>query len=198
MIDESLCLPRRRKCAATTRETILEAARVRFLGDSYDAVGMRDIARDAGVDVALVSRYFGSKEELFRLVLRGGADKPFELPADAAALPAFFLSLVAQGEDPGCTYQRDKLLIMLRSATSPAAAEVIRTSFQKDVLEPLARVIGAPNANSKAVLTMAILIGANFLRTVLPVSPLSAEDEETVEAGLLRLFKTAQSPIASA
>lgn len=46
----------RPKNAAVTREAILEAARQRFLLESYDNVGLRDIAGDAGVDVALVGR----------------------------------------------------------------------------------------------------------------------------------------------
>lgn len=189
MVNPINCMPRRRKCAATTREMILESARVRFLAESYDAVGMRDIARDAGVDVALVSRYFGSKEDLFRLVLKGGEDKKFELPESAEALPAFFLSLIA--EDAECGNQRDKLLIMLRSASSPVAAELIRTSFGRDVLQPLAGVIGEPNGDAKAVLAMALLIGTNFLKTVMPIEPLSQDEQSHFRAELLRLFEHA-------
>lgn len=193
-MDEAQCVPKRRKCAATTREMILESARARFLAESYDSVGMRDIARDAGVDVALVSRYFGSKEELFRLVLRGGEEAKFTLPADAGALAPFFLSLVSQGEDADCTYQRDKLMIMLRSAASPAATEVIRKSFARDVLEPLAGTIGEPNAQAKAMLVMAMLIGTNFLKTVMPVEPLSPEDQHHFRSELLRMFEIALAP----
>lgn len=191
MVNPVNCMPKRRKCAATTRETILDAARARFLAESYDSVGMRDIARDAGVDVALISRYFGSKEELFRLVLKGGEDKKFELPETADALPAFFLSLVAQGADADCGHQSDKLMIMLRSAASPAAAEVIRTAFSKDVLQPLAGAIGEPNADAKAVLAMALLIGTNFLKVVMPVEPLSQDEQSHFRSELLRLFEHA-------
>jgi AcrR family transcriptional regulator len=187
------CMPPRKKCAATTREAILGAARARFLGESYDTVGLRDIARDAGVDVALVSRYFGSKEELFRLVLKGGDDNAVELPTDPRALPAFFQSLCDQGEDAACTHKRDKLMIMLRSASSAAAGEVILASFRKDVLQPLADVIGGQEATARAVLTMSVLIGTNFLRNILSVEPLAGEDEAAFRAGLLRLLETALS-----
>jgi len=196
MMDETLCMPRRRKCAATTREMIFEAARARFLSESYDTVGMRDIARDAGVDVALVSRYFGSKEDLFRLVLKGGEDRKFELPGNAAELQPFFVRMIAQGEDAECGHQRDKLMIMLRSASSPAAAEVIRSSFGRDVLEPLAGVIGEPNADARAVLAMALLIGTNFLKTVMPIEPLSQDELSHFRAELLRLFERVLVPQA--
>ena len=48
--------PARARNAATTRHSILVAATRRFLQDSYECVGLRDIAGDVGVDVALVSR----------------------------------------------------------------------------------------------------------------------------------------------
>ena len=56
-----LCDAPRPRNANATRQAILEAARERFCSDSYDDVGMRDVARDVGVDAALISRYFGSK-----------------------------------------------------------------------------------------------------------------------------------------
>jgi AcrR family transcriptional regulator len=68
--------PRPRNAAAT-RAAILEAATGRFAAESYEQVGMRDIARDVGVDPALISRYFGSKEELFRAVLDDCDGKEF-------------------------------------------------------------------------------------------------------------------------
>ena len=60
--------PRPRNAEAT-RAAIHDAAMERFSRESYDDVGMRDIAGDVGVDAALVSRYFGSKEDLFASVL---------------------------------------------------------------------------------------------------------------------------------
>lgn len=64
-----LCDVPRPRNANATRQAILEAARERFCAESYDDVGMRDVARDVGVDAALISRYFGSKEDLFLSVL---------------------------------------------------------------------------------------------------------------------------------
>src|SRR3546814_13123254 len=83
--------PARTRNAAATRHAILLAATGRFLQDSYESVGLRDIARDAGIDVALVIRYFGSKEDLFAQVLRGeGEDKaPLDGdPTDLQSRPA--------------------------------------------------------------------------------------------------------------
>jgi len=46
----------------STVDRILAAAVKRFATNSYEATGLRDIASDAGVDVAYVHRRFGSKE----------------------------------------------------------------------------------------------------------------------------------------
>jgi AcrR family transcriptional regulator len=48
-----------------TRAAILAAARSAFAARGYDAVSVRAVAREAGVDPALVHRFYGSKEELF-------------------------------------------------------------------------------------------------------------------------------------
>ena len=51
--------------AAQTRADILSAARRRFATDGYEPTTLRAIAADVGVDAALVTRYFGSKQDLF-------------------------------------------------------------------------------------------------------------------------------------
>lgn len=187
-------MPRRKKCAATTREAILDAARARFLQDNYDAVGLREVARDAGVDVALVSRYFGGKEELFKEVLRGGEAPKFQPQLSPQELPAYFLSMLANDNDEERQYHREKLVIMLRSASSPTAALVIQQSFRTDVLEPLAASIGGPDSHAKAVLSMALLVGTSFLQTVLPVEPLSCEQRASVERQFVSLMELVLAP----
>src|ERR1700676_946736 len=55
----------RKRDAEATRAAILEAAKAQFALLGYDCAGLRDIASEAGADVALVKRYFGGKEGLF-------------------------------------------------------------------------------------------------------------------------------------
>lgn len=49
----------------STAEEIRRCAARRFCRDGYASTSVRAIAADAGVDPALVIRYYGSKEELF-------------------------------------------------------------------------------------------------------------------------------------
>ncbi len=52
----------------STEEKIKEAARKLFTQKGYDAVKTRDIASEAGINLALLNYYFRSKEKLFDLV----------------------------------------------------------------------------------------------------------------------------------
>lgn len=53
-----------------TREAILEAAEEEFSAKGFGLASMREICRKAGVNSALASRYFGSKENLYRTVAK--------------------------------------------------------------------------------------------------------------------------------
>lgn len=60
---------RRRRDAAATREALLQAAHSRFTRLGYDRTTLRDVAADVGVNLALIKRYFDSKEGLFKAAL---------------------------------------------------------------------------------------------------------------------------------
>ena len=47
------------------KEAILTVAEKLFSEQDFDAVSVRDIAREANVNIAMISYYFGSKEKLF-------------------------------------------------------------------------------------------------------------------------------------
>lgn len=187
-------IPRRRRCAATTREEILAVARERFLAESYDSVGLRDIARGVGVDVALVSRYFGSKEELFRQVLSQGHEEKMAMPDSPADLPDFFAAMRADACEGDLQLHREKLVLVLRSAASTTASALVRDSFGADVLEPMARLIGGPEGYCRAVLIMSLLVGTNFLQTVLPVKPFTDAERACFDAELNRLIGSIATP----
>lgn len=185
------CTTPRPKSAATTSQAILEAARGRFLQESYESVGLRDIAGDARVDVALVSRYFGNKEELFRNVL-GMGDKEDILPSGMAdaEIPAFLASLFFEEEGQEGTEHLERLLIILRSASSPVASQIVRETLKGDVLKPLAGRLDGEQSEVRASLSMAVWLGMTILRTVLTVEPLCQRDCD-LEERLKRLFEVA-------
>ena len=66
----------RRPGRPETRAEVLEVARRRFLADGYQAVTLRSVAAEAGVDAALISYYFGSKKGLFGAAMALSANPP--------------------------------------------------------------------------------------------------------------------------
>src|SRR3954469_12795614 len=62
------------KDAVATRLLLVQAARRRFAFDGYRATTVREIAADAGVNVALINRYFLSKEGLFEACIARAAE----------------------------------------------------------------------------------------------------------------------------
>ncbi len=57
-----------------TKEKILHAAEVLFGENGYDMVSLRDITGKAGVTLALASYHFGTKDNLFKLVISRRAE----------------------------------------------------------------------------------------------------------------------------
>ncbi|HEY7810799.1 MAG TPA: TetR family transcriptional regulator [Allosphingosinicella sp.] len=180
------------KNAAATREAMLASAGRRFLQESYENVGLRDIAGDAGVDVALVSRYFGSKEGLFREVLRGSKGEWLDAGVTRETLPAWLTCLatrVHRQEDDRQDLER--LLLILRSASSPKAARIVHDSFRENVLTPVANLIDGEDPEMRASLALSLLIGSTILRTIMEVDAFSTCDVAPVRERMLSLFKSA-------
>lgn len=168
----------RKRDPVATRAAILAAAHRRFLSESYDNVGLRDIAGDAGIDVAMIGRYFGGKEGLFREVVFKDKDpSPFREPQCAADLPPFLAQLVAEDESDEREQRMEMFIIMLRSASSPKASEILRELFERDVVDPLAELIGGTDAVLRANMLLAILMGTGMLRTIMRVDNFGDGDE---------------------
>lgn len=50
---------------AKSRAALMRAAEKLFAANGFDATSIRDIAQEAGLNLSLISYYFGSKEQLF-------------------------------------------------------------------------------------------------------------------------------------
>ena len=61
----------------TTEEKIIDAARTIFTQKGFSATRTRDIAEEAGINLALLNYYFGSKKNLFRIIIEEKFDELF-------------------------------------------------------------------------------------------------------------------------
>jgi AcrR family transcriptional regulator len=185
-----VCSTPRARNAAATREALLVAARQRFIEESYDTVGLREIAADAGIDVSLVHRYFGSKEGLFKEVLRSGKKKfNGDVPADQLA--GFLADTIVSQDCGNRSEHADRLLIIVRSASSPKAAEIVREAMREDVLEPVAKLLDGGNSEMRASLCMALIIGTTIQRTIMGIGALCECDPAIFHRKLVQMFEAA-------
>ncbi|MCX3291214.1 TetR family transcriptional regulator [Streptomyces sp. NEAU-H22] len=174
--------------SADTRDRILTAARDEFSERGYEKTSVRGIAKSAGVDPALVHHYFGTKEQVFEaaITLSFGpalqAPKAIEEgPLDGVGerLARFFFGV---WENPAT---RAPLLAIVRSAlTNDTAAAVFRRIIATQVLRRIAVRLELPDAELRAELAAAQLVGTAILRYVLKIEPLASADPEQVIARL--------------
>jgi AcrR family transcriptional regulator len=157
-----LCPGPRPRNAAATRTAILDAARERFAAESYDDVGMRDIARDVGVDAALISRYFGSKDDLFVAALDSCGDGTALMSGEKADFGRRVAHEVVF--EPKKAEKLKGMSIMLRSIGSAKASEMVQTSCTHRFFGPLEDWISGPDAKVRARLLAGFIMGMSVSR----------------------------------
>src|SRR6266576_2765840 len=100
-----------------TKAAILAAAREHFAASGYERATIRAIARKAGIDPAMVMRYFGTKEKLFA----AAAEFDLRLP-DLTAVPRGTVGAVLVGHFLDRWESDDSLQALLRAAVSHQVA----------------------------------------------------------------------------
>lgn len=191
--------PGRRSGAPDTREEILAAARTLFAADGYDATSLRAVAREAGVDPALIHHYFDGKVELFT--------SAFALPFEPEVLVARLLDgpVDELGERLARTFIEvwggpgaDHLVGILRSALiQDAAAAMLREFMTATMLEGVASALEVDHARTRASLCAAHVVGLGVLRQVIGFPALrELSDEELVAwlAPVLQRYLTGPAP----
>jgi AcrR family transcriptional regulator len=169
-----------------TRDRILEAAREEFSERGYEKTSVRGIAKSAGVDSALVHHYFGTKEQVFEAAIEvafapalGAPETLIEGSVEGVGerLTRFFLGI---WENPTT---RTPLLAIVRSAVNnDTAAAVFRRLVAAQLLRRIAGRLDVPEAELRAELAAAQLVGVAMLRYVIKVEPLASVDLERIVA----------------
>ena len=156
-----------------TREAIEAAARELFAINGFERTTVREIGARAGIDPAMVIRYFGSKDALFARVARPELHLPdlaaVESDRIGETLVRHFLAQW-EGEAGG-----GGMPILLRSAASnEEAAARLRETFAAQVFPAVARAGPAETAAMRAGLVASQLLGLALTRYVLRLPPVVA------------------------
>jgi AcrR family transcriptional regulator len=110
--------------ASVTRAKILAAARDLFARHGVDGVSVRRIAAAAGVDHALVHRYFGTKSEMAAEIVRAEAQTLADLGRPDADTPTS-LAVLREALEYLLTEGRTTVLLMVRAELDGLAPETM-------------------------------------------------------------------------
>jgi AcrR family transcriptional regulator len=180
----------RRRDANATRAALLDAAAELFAERGYDRTTVRDIAGRAGVNQALLFRYFGSKEALYAAVVaRAGRDRLAETPPNEL-FAGMLRGILDRQEGEGHSVQ-----LMLRSSAEDVAAKAIGQELGLEYVRALADLTDSPDSALRAHLVLAWIVGIDLLRSVAGVDPLASADSDSVVKCVLPAVRTLLEPV---
>jgi AcrR family transcriptional regulator len=159
----------RRRDAAATRGALLVAARELFDAHGFRGTTVRMIGERAGVDQALIARYFGGKSELYQAVLADAGAQPEVVPLDAPpplrrttreVIDLLLERVDEHGVGP-------VLRALTQSDVDAATRDALIERLRERVIGPLTRTLhedGTGDATLRAELVVAMLIGVMTTR----------------------------------
>jgi AcrR family transcriptional regulator len=155
-----------------TKARVTEAARALFLERGYRGTTVRAVAAAAGVDSALISYHFGSKQGLFGQSL------------NLLCLESAALDQALQGDQAGLA---DRLLTAVTSmwdATTPTenrlalqdddTMRALRGYLDSELLVGIAEFLRGPDAIERATAAVGVIGGLIFTRYLNPIGSVAA------------------------
>jgi AcrR family transcriptional regulator len=183
----------RRPGTSGARDEILAAAKRAFASGGYERTTIRGVAREAGVDPALIHHYFGNKRQLFVDAM--------DLPANPAAI----IEGLVESADPEelgelmIRYMLDvwdneedraSLVALVRTAMSDdQAATMVREFATKEILGVIVKAARGDNQELRVTLLASQVFGLLIMRYIIKLEPLASADATTVAAAIGPTFQ---------
>jgi AcrR family transcriptional regulator len=153
---------------------ILDAATRIFLSAGYERTTIRAVAAAARVDAGLVMHYFGTKQDLFRRVIEAGP-----LPEVSGAPGQATEQILAQLASRLATEPVASLTMLRSMLTTPEAAAAFHAATARYQAQ-IAQVIPADDADLRAAIVSAIVLGLMVSRHLIKTDELAAADPAQV------------------
>lgn len=167
----------RRRDAERTKAAILRAAQQAFSQRGYSQAGIRHIAALAGVDSALVQRYFGSKAGLFEAAL---IDAVPQFEGMDLAHEGFGARVAARYLESAMDLRAQAMIVL--AVSDPKARAIAVKVMEEHAIRPLAEWLGPPNARARAIrMTMLSTSFMLYTHQVPLMPPDAAVDSETAD-----------------
>jgi AcrR family transcriptional regulator len=165
-----------------TRTRILEAAFRCLARDGYAALSVREIARDAGVNHALINYYFGSKDRLVIAVLDEANQRLLQRQRQMYAVPGGFAAKWAQArrfyeDDLASGFVRVQAELYAASLSNPGLSAQVLPRLQawkqvvREAVAAAMQAYGQPlppafSADAIATLVSEFWLGMEFARLI--------------------------------
>ena len=166
----------RKRDSDATRAAILAAAKDHFARSGYEGAFLRDIAADAGVDAALINRYFGGKDGLFAAALkdsiRPDAISQWERKTFGRDIAKMMANHAHHDNDRMHAFQ-----FLLRAATSPTTAPLLNEAVQDRFMAPIRSWIGGEQAEARARIVASVFIGL-LVERLIRDEPLTSNERD--------------------
>ena len=177
--------PAKSEARDDTRAAIVAAAAISFASDGFEATSMRGVARDAGVDPALVRHYFVDKAALFAEAVADPV-RPGRLIESALAGPEGLIGenlvrhVVTTLDAPGAS---TRIVRLLHTALGQEfAARMFRNLVMREILERISSHLSDEDADRRASYVASQMIGLIVSRYGVRIEPLASADVEQVVA----------------
>jgi AcrR family transcriptional regulator len=184
-IGDKATAARRPHDAEASRRALLDAAREVFDEVGYDRATTREIGDRAGVDPALIARYFDSKEGLFiAAIAAGGEDEEIDF-APAELLRFLLERWDERGHNPISR-------ALASPALTPGAREQISTVVGDRVVDGLVAELrgrGTADAELRAEILVALAVGVAMTRANGTLETLAAAPRDQVMDALAPMLQ---------
>ncbi|MFK0229878.1 TetR family transcriptional regulator [Streptomyces sp. NPDC090303] len=161
----------RRRCAVATRTDIASAAAEQFRRHGYEKASLRAVAARAGVNAALIIRYFGSKAGLYQAVLQDELGVGGPVPADASRLGDHLVtSFMERPEAQRRAFRRRAV----RALVGNDSAELL--FHARALIDSVAGQLRGPERALRAEMIGAQILGLELLYDLLRPQPLTEAD----------------------
>jgi AcrR family transcriptional regulator len=143
--------------AAASKDALLQAARTLFGQQGFEGTTIREIGERAGVDAALIARYFGSKADLY--IAAVAAEDADGTPGEYEGLAQIADAVVTRADErgPGPIFQA-----IVRSDTSAEILDAALDRLAERLVGPLVANMtaqGVDRPQLRAEVTVSALIG---------------------------------------
>ncbi len=175
-----------------TEAAILKAARDLFAEKGFERTTIRGVAAGAGVDPALVMQHFGSKENLFAAASRWKDDHGRIVTATSDSLPSAALADLFDDFESG---DREAATALMRNClTHPSAARIMRDEVMCDRAAAIAGTMSGEDAELRAGLFSACMIGLGMARYLLEIEPVASASREELHRLMEPVLRALTTP----